>query len=121
MPARTIRGVTDRRAWGSLQRAQIVAAALDIARAEGIEALTIRRLAAEVGASRMALYRHVAIAASALVLTAALPRRAPAPLPTDTQDMSGYVDRAQRVVQSFQSGGSAFASTWARWSRGRKL
>ncbi|MEV0390301.1 TetR/AcrR family transcriptional regulator C-terminal domain-containing protein [Nonomuraea sp. NPDC050643] len=49
-----------RRAWGSLSQAQIVAAALEIARTEGVEALTIRRLAADLGASRMALYRHVA-------------------------------------------------------------
>ncbi|MGW6461275.1 TetR/AcrR family transcriptional regulator [Streptomyces sp. NPDC055078] len=48
-----------RRAWGSLSRAQIVAAALEIARGEGMRALTIRRLAADLGASRMALYRHV--------------------------------------------------------------
>lgn len=48
-----------RRAWGSLDREQIVAAALKIARADGIEALSIRRLAAELGASRMAIYRHV--------------------------------------------------------------
>jgi AcrR family transcriptional regulator len=53
------RQVTDRRPWGGLGRAQIVDAAMEIARAEGIEALTIRRLATEVGASRMALYRHV--------------------------------------------------------------
>jgi AcrR family transcriptional regulator len=49
-----------RRAWGSLSQAQIVSAALEIARTEGMEALTIRRLAADLGASRMALYRHVA-------------------------------------------------------------
>ncbi|MFI6738315.1 TetR/AcrR family transcriptional regulator [Nonomuraea sp. NPDC050451] len=49
-----------RRAWGSLSQAQIVSVALEIARAEGMEALTIRRLAADLGASRMALYRHVA-------------------------------------------------------------
>ncbi|MFC8663663.1 TetR/AcrR family transcriptional regulator [Streptomyces sp. NPDC057199] len=48
-----------RRAWGSLSRAQIVAAALEIARNEGMHALTIRRLASDLGASRMALYRHV--------------------------------------------------------------
>lgn len=36
-----------------------MAAAVDLARREGLEALTIRRLATEVGASRMALYRHV--------------------------------------------------------------
>jgi AcrR family transcriptional regulator len=53
-------GAAQRRAWGSLSRAQILAAALDIARTEGMEALTIRRLAADLGASRMALYRHVA-------------------------------------------------------------
>ncbi|MFC5829762.1 TetR/AcrR family transcriptional regulator [Nonomuraea insulae] len=49
-----------RRAWGSLSQAQIVAAALEIARKEGLEALTIRRLATDLGASRMAIYRHVA-------------------------------------------------------------
>jgi len=50
---------TDRRPWGSLDRAHIVDAALELARTEGLAALTIRRLATEVGASRMALYRHV--------------------------------------------------------------
>ncbi len=53
-------GGRNRRAWGSLSRARIVAAALDIARTEGMQALTIRRLAGDLGASRMALYRHVA-------------------------------------------------------------
>ncbi|MEU3653990.1 TetR/AcrR family transcriptional regulator C-terminal domain-containing protein [Streptomyces sp. NPDC032161] len=51
--------VPRRRAWGSLSRAQIVAAGLEIARNEGMRALTIRRLASDLGASRMALYRHV--------------------------------------------------------------
>ncbi|MEV5888670.1 TetR/AcrR family transcriptional regulator [Nonomuraea fuscirosea] len=51
--------MTERRPWGSLERAQILDAAIELARREGVEALTIRRLAAEVGASRMALYRHV--------------------------------------------------------------
>jgi AcrR family transcriptional regulator len=45
--------------WGSLSRAGIVAAAKEIARREGMSALTIRRLAADLGASRMAIYRHV--------------------------------------------------------------
>lgn len=53
-------GAPRRRAWGSLSRAQIIDAALEIARREGLAALTIRRLAADLGASRMALYRHVA-------------------------------------------------------------
>lgn len=49
-----------RRSWGSLSREQIVTTALHIARTEGLAALTIRRLAADLDASRMALYRHVA-------------------------------------------------------------
>jgi AcrR family transcriptional regulator len=53
-------GPPRRRAWGTLNRAKILDAALRIAREEGMGALTIRRLAAELGASRMALYRHVA-------------------------------------------------------------
>lgn len=53
-------GQRERRAWGTLSRAQIVQAGLRIAREEGIDALTIRRIAADLGASRMALYRHVA-------------------------------------------------------------
>jgi len=53
-------GARSRRSWGSLSRDQIVAAALRIARTDGLEALTIRRLAADLDASRMALYRHVA-------------------------------------------------------------
>lgn len=53
-------GERARRSWGSLSRDQIVAAALRIARTDGLAALTIRRLAADLDASRMALYRHVA-------------------------------------------------------------
>lgn len=45
--------------WGTLDRDRIVAAALDLARSDGLDGLTIRRLAEAVGASRMALYRHV--------------------------------------------------------------
>jgi AcrR family transcriptional regulator len=50
---------TTPREWGSLDRDQIVAVALAVAQAEGIEGVTIRRVADAVGASRMALYRHV--------------------------------------------------------------
>ncbi|MFK4100344.1 TetR/AcrR family transcriptional regulator [Streptomyces sp. NPDC019531] len=45
--------------WGTLKRDQIVVAALTIARDEGLEALSIRRLADRLGVSRMALYRHI--------------------------------------------------------------
>jgi AcrR family transcriptional regulator len=40
-------------------RAQVVAAAIAIADAEGLEALTMRRLAAELGAGVMSLYTYV--------------------------------------------------------------
>jgi len=51
---------TDAAARGSLSRAAVVDAALAIADAEGLEALTIRRLAADLGAAPMALYRYFA-------------------------------------------------------------
>lgn len=56
MPAAT---PPTRRRWGSLSRDRIVAAALELARREGVDGVTIRRLAGELGASRMAMYRHV--------------------------------------------------------------
>jgi AcrR family transcriptional regulator len=75
-------GARERRSWGSLSRDQIVAAALRIARTDGLAAVTIRRLAAELDASRMALYRHVADkdALVALVLNAVAEQSVP-PLP----------------------------------------
>jgi AcrR family transcriptional regulator len=78
-PART------RRSWGSLSRDQIVAAALRIARSDGLEALTIRRLAADLDASRMALYRHVADkdALVTLVLNAVAEQSVPVEPPRD--------------------------------------
>jgi len=45
---------------GSLSRAQIVEAALRLAEHEPIEALTVRSIASELGASAMALYTHFA-------------------------------------------------------------
>jgi AcrR family transcriptional regulator len=76
-------GARERRSWGSLSRDQIVAAALRIARADGLAALTIRRLAADLDASRMALYRHVADkdALVSLVLNAVAEQSLP-PLPS---------------------------------------
>jgi TetR/AcrR family transcriptional regulator, tetracycline repressor protein len=42
-----------------LSRERLIAAAMKLADAEGIEALSMRRLAAEFGATPMALYNHV--------------------------------------------------------------
>ncbi|GAA2677567.1 GntR family transcriptional regulator [Streptomyces lunalinharesii] len=52
---------------GGLSRARIVRAGIVIADAEGLRALSMRRVAAEFGVSSMALYRHVA-SKDALVL-----------------------------------------------------
>lgn len=43
----------------SLNRRRIVEAAVRIADAEGLDAVTMRKIAAELGSSPMALYRHV--------------------------------------------------------------
>lgn len=47
------------RSGPGLDRARIVVAAITIADAEGVEALTMRRLASELGSSPMSLYRHL--------------------------------------------------------------
>jgi AcrR family transcriptional regulator len=49
-----------RRGPGLLDRPSIVAVALGVARTEGLDALTMRRIADELGRSPMSLYRHVA-------------------------------------------------------------
>ncbi|MCX5374943.1 GntR family transcriptional regulator [Streptomyces sp. NBC_00091] len=66
------------------QRARIVRAAVEIADAEGLAALTMRRLGAELGVSAMSLYRHVGSKEQLVVLMAdaafgeqALPERPP--------------------------------------------
>jgi AcrR family transcriptional regulator len=45
---------------GALTRADVIQAALDIADAEGLEAVSIRRVAAAIGARPMSLYTHIA-------------------------------------------------------------
>ncbi|MEW2417667.1 TetR/AcrR family transcriptional regulator C-terminal domain-containing protein [Streptomyces sp. NPDC046866] len=52
------------------RRARIVRAAVAIADAEGAAALTMRRLAAELGVSAMSLYRHVSTKEQLVVLMA---------------------------------------------------
>jgi len=45
--------------WGSISREEIIRAAVEIAQAGGYEELSIRHLAAQLGVSPMALYRHI--------------------------------------------------------------
>ncbi|MFC7586099.1 TetR/AcrR family transcriptional regulator [Nonomuraea antimicrobica] len=51
-------------------RAQIAEAAVRIADAEGAEAVTMRRIAAEIGAGAMSLYRYVPSRDDLIVLVA---------------------------------------------------
>lgn len=65
-----------------LSRDRIVAAAMAVADTEGLEALSMRRLAAELGAAPMSLYRHVAGRdALELMLVRAVFRAHPLPEP----------------------------------------
>lgn len=52
-------GAARRVAWGTLNTATVVEAALGLIEDEGIDGLSIRRLADRLGVGRMALYRHV--------------------------------------------------------------
>jgi TetR/AcrR family transcriptional regulator, tetracycline repressor protein len=51
---------TDLTEKSSLSRARIIERAVEIADAEGIEAVSMRRIASDLGATPMALYNHVA-------------------------------------------------------------
>ncbi|MEJ3653241.1 TetR/AcrR family transcriptional regulator [Actinomycetes bacterium KLBMP 9759] len=45
---------------GSLDRARIISAAMRVVQRDGVEVLTMRRLADELGTAPMSLYRHIA-------------------------------------------------------------
>jgi AcrR family transcriptional regulator len=57
-PARTKRAPSEERPRAGLTRRGIVSRALEIGNAEGLDAVTLRRLASELGVTPMALYRH---------------------------------------------------------------
>lgn len=56
----TARSRTTRRPRGGTSRDEVVAAALDLVDSEGLDALTVRRLAAELDMEPMSLYKRVA-------------------------------------------------------------
>jgi TetR/AcrR family transcriptional regulator, tetracycline repressor protein len=55
----TAKGKDQRIPWGTLSRSQIVDAAMRVVKRGDYRQMTIRSLAAELGASPMSLYRHV--------------------------------------------------------------
>lgn len=50
---------TDRVAWGTISREQVIAEALRIVSETGYESLTVREIAGALGVAPMSLYRHV--------------------------------------------------------------
>lgn len=68
---------------GSLDRATVVAAALELADREGLSGVTMARVAAELGSSAMSLYRHLR---DKRELLEAIADRALAEIPTIAQD-----------------------------------
>lgn len=87
--------------WGTLNREQIVAAGLDIARDEGLEALSIRRPADRLGVSRMALYRHISDKDDLLDLVAdAIADR---DLPVPAADEGPWEDRLRTLAHAMRS------------------
>ena len=57
--AEPARASAARASWGTITRADIVAAAVRMATADGEGEISIRRLAASLGVAPMALYRHI--------------------------------------------------------------
>src|SRR5436305_560392 len=60
MPVNPVPGPRSRRGRAPLTRERVLAAALAIADAEGIDGLSMRRLAQALGVEAMSLYHHVA-------------------------------------------------------------
>ena len=58
-PGHAVDGIREAQGRPGLTREAVVARALEIGTAEGLEAVTLRRLAQELGVTPMALYRHV--------------------------------------------------------------
>lgn len=85
-----------------LSRDRIVAAALEIARAEGLTVLTMRRLAAVLHTAPMSLYRHVGDREDLLlgmldVCAAELHRTLPPPADDPADDLVGVMTAAHAV------------------------
>jgi AcrR family transcriptional regulator len=90
------------RPWGSLSREQIIEAALEIAREVGLDALSIRRLADRLNASRMALYRHITDKEALLDLLATAIAERGLRLP-ELADIGPWPDRLDRLAHAVRN------------------
>jgi TetR/AcrR family transcriptional regulator, tetracycline repressor protein len=80
-----------------LSRAAVVERALDLADNDGLDALTIRRLATELGVTPMALYWHFR---SKEELIAGLADRVWGEIRTDVDDTSAWSDQLRMMLES---------------------
>jgi TetR/AcrR family tetracycline transcriptional repressor len=80
-----------------LSRAAVVERALELADSDGLDALTIRRLAAELGVTPMALYWHFR---SKEELIAGLADRVWGEIRTDVDDTSAWSDQLRMMLES---------------------
>jgi len=93
--------VTSRRRRTALSRERIAAAAVALIDGEGLDALSMRRLGAELGVEAMSLYRHFPSKAALLeAVVARLLAELPVPAPTTArwQDAFRALARAYRVL-----------------------
>jgi len=87
----------------SLRREAIVDAAIEIADAEGLAAVSMARVAEQVGASTMALYRYVANKDELLLLMSDAGVDGPPPLPTGGSWREGLTAWARAVRRVWMS------------------
>lgn len=116
---------TDDRTHGQRRREDILAAAIDVASAEGLDGLTIGRLAAEVGMSKSGLFAHFGSKEDLQVATLAAAAevfqgRVLAP----ALDVDAGIERLRAMVEAWlryveeteYRGGCFFAATSAEFS-----
>jgi TetR/AcrR family tetracycline transcriptional repressor len=84
----------------NLTEKQIVDAALDVIRSEGLEALSMRRLSRELGRSAMAPYWYVADKQQLLDLVA---REVLSEVPLPTAESGSWEDRLRSVVEAIDA------------------
>src|SRR5438094_7026697 len=95
------KAVTSSRRRTTLSRERIAAAAVALIDGEGLDALSMRRLGAELGVEAMSLYRHFPSKAALLeAVVARLLAELPVPAPTTArwQDAFRALARAYRVL-----------------------
>src|SRR5207302_5215762 len=103
--------VTSRRRRTALSRERIAAAAVAVIDGEGLDALSMRRLGAELGVEAMSLYRHFPSKAALLeAVVARLVAELPVPAPTTArwQDAFRALALAYRVLLTRQPNAITF-------------